>query len=115
MTGNEAARILKLEAEFDEFGDRLGFLTARHNRLIEPAATRLDALAVLLDIDHLQQHTELGDEVKDLYDRLDELNQRLAELEELHGTLERPAEWVRGNGLRPDDAYNITEKEDKHE
>ncbi len=63
----------------------------------ETLAARLDALA---GTDHQQQHTELGDEVKDLYARLDALERRVVEPEH---PASRPA-WER------DDADDVDSK-----
>ena len=111
------AKIAALTTRLDEFEGRLGFLTARHNRVIEPAATRLNALE--------KRQKELaewiGQQGEGFYDareerdalaaRLDALDARVVELE--GPLLVFPAvrgEWVRRNGLIP--VFDLDEKEE---
>jgi len=114
---DKSRRLDALAERVADLEGRLGFLTARHNRIIEPAATRLNALE--------KRQKELaewiGQQGEGFYDareerdalaaRLDALDARVVELE--GPLLVFPAvrgEWVRRNGLIP--VFDLDEKEE---
>ena len=92
-----AARLNAL-ATRAEGGEAEAVSEAHCERVITPS--EWDALTARLNA--LERKIE--NQREGFVDRIDALAERVA-------ALEKPAEWVKGNGLLPDNTYDLTEKE----